>query len=98
MIRVQLPYHLQNLAQIPAEIQLDVPAPASPLSVIRALEQRYPTLRGAIIEHNSNKRRPLIRFFACQQDISHNSMEQPLATQVAEGKEPFIILGAIAGG
>lgn len=98
MIRVQIPYHLQNLAQTSAEIRLDVAAPVTPMSIIRALEARYPTLRGAIIEHDSNKRRPLIRFFACQQDISHDSMETPLALAVLEGREPFIILGAIAGG
>lgn len=98
MIRVQLPYHLQNLARTNAEIQLEVPAPVTPLAVIRVLEARYPTLRGAIIEHNSNMRRPLIRFFACQQDISHGSMETELAREVIAGKEPFIILGAIAGG
>lgn len=98
MIRVQIPYHLQNLAQTTAEVQLEVAAPVTPLSVIRTLEARFPTLRGAIIEHNSNKRRPLIRFFACQQDISHDNMETPLATPILEGREPFIILGAIAGG
>ena len=98
MIRVQIPYHLQNLASSNAEIQLEVPAPVTPLAVIRTLEARFPTLRGAIIEHNSNKRRPLIRFFACQQDISHASMETELAREITEGREPFIILGAIAGG
>lgn len=98
MIRVQIPYHLQNLAQSTAEVQLDVAAPVTPLTVIKALEARYPTLRGAILEHVTNRRRPLIRFFACQQDISHDGMDQPLAAPVLEGREPFIILGAIAGG
>ncbi len=98
MIRVQIPFHLQNLAHTSAEVQLEVPAPVTPLAVIRSLEARFPTLRGAIIEHNSNKRRPLIRFFACQQDISHDSMETELAREVIAGREPFIILGAIAGG
>lgn len=98
MIRVALPYHLQTLAQTAAEVQVAVPAPVTALSVIRALERQYPTLRGAIIEHDSNKRRPLIRFFACQQDISHNKMETPLADAVVDGSEPFIVIGAIAGG
>lgn len=98
MIRVQIPFHLQTLAQTTAEVALDVPAPVTPLSVIRTLESQFPTLRGAIIEHGSNKRRPLIRFFACQQDVSHDSMTTPLPHAIVEGAEPFIILGAIAGG
>ena len=98
MIRVMLPYHLQNLAHTSAEVQLEVAAPATALSVIRTLEQRYPALRGAIIEHGASRRRPLIRFFACQQDISHDDMELPLPDAVIAGKEPFMIVGAIAGG
>lgn len=98
MIRVQIPYHLQTLAHAQPEVTLDVPPPVTPLAIIRTLEARYPTLRGAIIEHGTNKRRPLIRFFACKQDVSHDSMDQPLAHAIASGEEPFIILGAIAGG
>lgn len=98
MIRVQLPYHLQTLAQTDAEIQLAVPPPATPRSLITALETRYPTLRGAIVEHGSGKRRPKIRFFACQQDISHDGMDIQLPPDIVEGKEPFLIIGAISGG
>ena len=98
MIRVQIPYHLQTLAQAQPEVTLDVPSPVTPMTIIRTLEARYPTLRGAIIEHGTNKRRPLIRFFACKQDISHDGMDKPLTDAIVSGEEPFIILGAIAGG
>ena len=98
MIRVALPFHLQTLAQISEEVQIDVAAPVTPLAIIRTLEKHYPTLRGAIIEHGSNKRRPLIRFFACQKDISHADMDVPVADAIVTGDEPFIVIGAIAGG
>ena len=98
MIRVTIPYHLQNLARCAPEIQLDVSGEVTQRTVLNALEERYPTLRGTIIDHNTGKRRPLIRFFACQQDLSHESPDTPLPEPVATGKEPFIIIGAIAGG
>lgn len=98
MIRVLLPFHLQTLARCAAEVQVDVTSPATPRAVIMALEARYPNLRGAIVEHVTGKRRPLIRFFACQQDISHEGMDMTLPEAVVEGREPFMIIGAIAGG
>lgn len=98
MIRVLLPFHLQTLAACGPEVQITVPAPATPRAVITALEARFPTLRGAIVEHVTGKRRPLIRFFACQQDISHDGMDIPLPAAIISGAEPFMIVGAIAGG
>ena len=98
MIRVTIPYHLQNLARCTAEIQLDVSGEVTQRTVLNALEERYPTLRGTILDHTTGKRRPLIRFFACQQDLSHDSPDTPLPEPVVLGKEPFMIIGAIAGG
>jgi hypothetical protein len=98
MIRVMLPQHLQALAGSPREVQLDVPAPVSQKSILDALEARYPTLRGTIRDHVTHKRRPLVRFFACEQDISHDSPDTPLPAKIASGEEPFFIIGAIAGG
>ena len=98
MIRVMLPYHLQNLASAPREVQLEVSAPVTQRSVLDALEAKYPNLRGTIRDHGSNNRRPMIRFFACEEDWSHESPDAPLPDEVASGKEPFFIIGAIAGG
>lgn len=98
MIRVILPFHLQTLAHCAAEVEVAPTAPETPRAVIMALEKRYPALRGAIVEHGSGQRRPLIRFFACQQDISHAGMDNPLPDAVVSGREPFMIVGAIAGG
>ena len=98
MIRVILPYHLRTLAQVGAEVQLDVPAPVTQRSLLDALEARYPTLRGTIRDHGSNKRRAMLRFFACEEDLSNESPDAPLPEAVTSGKEPFWIVGAIAGG
>jgi sulfur-carrier protein len=97
-IRVQLPYHLRNLAHVGNEITLEVPPPISIASVLDALEARYPMLRGTIRDHGTLKRRPFLRFFACQEDLSLDPMENPLPAAVAEGREPFLVIGAIAGG
>src|SRR5690349_8519137 len=98
MICVVLPQHLQVLAGSPREVGLDVTGPVTTKSVLDALEQKYPTLRGAIREHGTLKRRPMVRFFACQEDISLDSPDAPLPQDVANGKEPLYIIGAIAGG
>ena len=98
MIRVMLPQHLQVLAAAPREVQVDVARPVTQSSVLDALETKYPQLRGTIREHGSQKRRPLVRFFACEEDLSHESPDAPLPEAVASGKEPFFIIGAIAGG
>jgi sulfur-carrier protein len=98
MIKVTLPFHLQRLAQIDAEVEIEVSGPATQRAVIEALEYRYPTLRGAIVDLHTGKRRPLLRFFACQQDISHEGLDALVPAAVAEGKEEFLIVGAISGG
>jgi hypothetical protein len=98
MIRVVIPYHLRVLAQVGAEVQLDVAGPVTQRSILDALEARYPMLRGAIRDHVSLKRRPMLRFFACEEDLSHDSPDTPLPEAVASGKEPFWIIAAIAGG
>jgi len=98
MIRVMLPYHLRTLAQVGAEVQLDVEGPVTQRSVLDALESSYPMLRGTIRDHVTQKRRPLLRFFACDEDLSHESPDAPLPDAVASGTEPFFIVGAIAGG
>lgn len=98
MIRVVLPYHLRNLAQVGAEVQLDVAAPVTQRTILDALEARYPMLRGTIRDHDTLKRRPFLRFFACERDLSHESPDAPLPDAVASGTEPYCIVGAIAGG
>ena len=98
MIRVVLPYHLRNLARVEAEVELEVPAPVTVRSVLDALEARYPVLRGTIRDHVSQKRRPFIRFFACEEDLSHEPPDAPLPEAVASGREPVYVVGAIAGG
>ena len=98
LIRVILPYHLRNLAQVSHEVTLEVEGPITQRSVLDALEARYPMLRGTIRDHNTLQRRPFLRFFACEQDLSHESPDAPLPEPVASGKEPFIVIGAIAGG
>lgn len=98
MIRVVLPAHLRTLAGVNSEVQLDVAAPLSIRALLDALELKYPTLRGTIREHMSLKRRALVRFFVCGEDWSHEAMEKQLPAAVQEGKEPFFIVGAIAGG
>src|SRR5262245_521564 len=98
MIRVILPYHLRTLAQVGAEVTLDVKAPITQRSVLDALEARYPMLCGTIRDHVTKKRRPLLRFFACDADLSLESPDAPVPQAVAAGEEPFWIVGAIAGG
>lgn len=98
MIRVQIPYHLRNLAHCAAEVEVEVAAPITQRSVLDALEAKYPILRGTIREHDTKTRRPYLRFFACQQDLSLDSPDAPLPQDVVNGKEPFIVLGSIAGG
>jgi sulfur-carrier protein len=98
MIRIVLPYHLRNLAHVGGEVTLEVAPPVTQRSVLDALEARYPMLRGAIREHETLKRRAFLRFFACEEDLSHESPDALLPEAVASGKEPFIVIGAIAGG
>jgi sulfur-carrier protein len=98
MVRVVLPYHLRNLAQVSNEVTLEIEGPVTQRSVLDALEARYPMLRGAIREHGTLQRRAFLRFFACEQDLSHESPDALLPDAVASGKEPFIVIGAIAGG
>ncbi len=98
MIHVVLPFHLRLLAQVPGEVQLDVAAPVTQRTVLDALEARYPMLCGTIRDQVTGQRRPFLRFFACQEDFSHESPDAPLPSAVAAGKEPFLIVGAIAGG
>jgi hypothetical protein len=98
MIRVILPHHLQTLAQVGAEVELDVPGQVTQRSVLEALESRYPMLRGTIRDHATQKRRPFLRFFACEEDVSHESPDRPRPEAGAGGAEPFFIVGAIAGG
>ena len=98
MIRVVLPTHLRRLAQVGNEVQLDVPAPATQQSVLDALEASYPMLRGTIRDQVSHQRRAFIRFFACEQDLSLESPDQPLPDAVATGAEPLLVVGAMAGG
>jgi sulfur-carrier protein len=97
-IRVILPQHLRTLARVGSEIPLEVPAPATLLSVLDTLEARYPMLRGTIRDQVTRQRRPFLRFFACEQDLSHDPPDAPLPEPVSSGKEPLIVLGAIAGG
>jgi hypothetical protein len=98
LIRVQLPYHLRTLARVDGELTLTVPPPVTIHAVLDALEARYPMLAGTIREHDTHKRRPFLRFFACEEDISLQSPDMPLPEAVTEGKEPLLIIGAIAGG
>ena len=98
MIRVVLPPHLRGLAHIPGEVQIDVKGPVTQRSVVDALEESYPMLRGTIRDHVTQQRRPFLRFFACEEDLSHESPDAPLPEAVVSGKEPLLIVGAIAGG
>jgi molybdopterin synthase sulfur carrier subunit len=97
-IRVMLPQHLRTLAHVGVEVQLDVEVPVTQRSVLDALEAAYPMLRGTIRDHTTLQRRPFLRFFACEQDLSHESPDAPLPDSVASGSEPLLIIGAIAGG
>jgi hypothetical protein len=98
MIRVVLPFHLRNLARISGEVELHVEGPATQRSVLDALEARYPVLRGTIRDHVTLARRPFLRFFACEEDLSLAPPDDPLPDAVASGAEPFLVVGAIAGG
>ena len=100
MIRVVLPAHLRDLAHVASEFDLDVPGPGpvTARAILDALEAHYPMLRGTIRDHVTHHRRPLVRFFACEQDLSHDPVDTPLPEAVATGAEPFLIVGAIAGG
>jgi hypothetical protein len=98
MIRVVLPAHLRTLARVEGEVQLEVSGPITQHSVLDALEARYPVLRGAIRDHVTRQRRAFLRFFACEQDLSHEPPDAPLPQAVAAGAEPFLVIGAIAGG
>jgi molybdopterin converting factor small subunit len=98
MIRVQLPAHLRTLARVAGEVQLDIDGQVTQRSVLDALEARYPMLRGTIRDHVTQHRRPFVRFFACEQDLSHESPDAPLPEAVSTGAEPFLVVGAIAGG
>src|SRR5216110_572191 len=98
MIRVVLPPHLRTLARVDGEVELEVTSPVSPRSVLDALEAKYPMLRGTIRDHVTQLRRPFLRFFACGEDLSHNAPDAPLPDAVVSGAEPFVVMGAIAGG
>ncbi len=98
MIRGLLPQHLRGLAHITGEVQVDIKGPVTQRSVVDALEASYPMLRGTIRDHVTQQRRPFLRFFACEEDLSHESIDTPLPDAVVSGKEPLLIIGAIAGG
>jgi sulfur-carrier protein len=98
MIRVEIPGHLKTLAHVNGELQLEVPEPVTQRSVLDALEAKYPMLRGTIRDHDTLQRRPYLRFFACQEDLSFEPPDAPLPEAVASGKEPFLVIGAVAGG
>jgi molybdopterin synthase sulfur carrier subunit len=98
MVRVTLPFHLQKLAKVEGEVQLDVAAPVTQRSILDALEARYPVLRGTIRDHVTQKRRAFVRFFASEQDLSHDPPDTPLPDAVSTGAESFVVLGAMAGG
>ena len=98
MVRVKLPYHLQNLARSGAEVQVEIKGEVTQRSVLDAVEAKYPMLRGTIREYETGERRPYLRFFACQEDLSHESPDAKLPEVVAKGEEVFMIVAAIAGG
>ncbi len=98
MIRVVLPYHLRRLARVDGEVELEIEGPVTQHTVLDALEARYPMLRGTIRDHATKRRRAFLRFFACQKDLSHEPPDAPLPEAVATGREPFLVVGAMAGG
>jgi sulfur-carrier protein len=98
MIRVVLPQHLRTLARVDGEVALDVAEPVTRAALLDALEAAYPVLRGAIRDHGTLRRRPFIRFFACEQDLSHEPADAPLPEPVVQGAEPYLVVGAMAGG
>lgn len=98
MVRVVLPYHLRNLARVDGEVEVSVEPPVTVANILDALEAAYPPLRGTIREHETHKRRPRVRFYVSQEDISHEPPDTPLPEAIVTGKEPFIVIGAISGG
>ena len=98
MIRVVLPFHLQNLARVSGEVTLELAAPVTIRAVLDAIEAKFPALRGTIRDHGTLKRRPFVRYFACKEDLSAETPETPLPDEVVSGAEPFLIVGAMAGG
>ena len=98
MIRVVLPFHLQNLARVSGEVTLELAAPVTIRAVLDAIEEKFPALRGTIRDHGTLKRRPFVRYFACKEDLSAETPETPLPDEVVSGAEPFLIVGAMAGG
>jgi hypothetical protein len=98
MVRVLLPYHLRIIANVEGEVSLDVPTPVTLRSILNSLEVKYPNLRGTIRDHVTKERRPLIRFFACEEDWSHDSPDKELPEAITIGREPLWVVGAIAGG
>jgi molybdopterin converting factor small subunit len=98
MVRVILPAHLRTLAAVDRQVELEIAGPVTQRTILDALETKYPTLRGTIRDHVNQQRRALVRFFACEQDISHDSADDPLPDEIGSGKEAFYIIGAIAGG
>ena len=97
-VRVVLPYHLRTLASVGSEIEMEVVGPVSVRTVVDAIEARYPMLQGTIRDHDTRQRRPFLRFFACEEDLSHDPIDKELPPAVVDGKEPLLIVGAIAGG
>ena len=98
MIRIRLPQHLRTIAQVDGEVEVEVTGPVTQRTVIDALEAAYPALRGTIRDHATKKRRDFLRFFACEEDLSNEPIDAPLPEAVASGKEPYLVVGAIAGG
>ena len=98
MIRVELPAHLRILAKVEGEVRLEIDGPVTVRSILDGLETRYPALGGALRDYRTGQRRPFVRFFACERDLSHDSPDEPLPEKVARGEEPFLVVGAIAGG
>ena len=98
MIRVILPAHLRNIAKSGSEVELEVPGAVTVRSILDALDARYPALRGTLRDYGTGTRRPFVRFFACSEDLSHQPVDTPLPDDIVSGKEPFLIVGAIAGG
>ncbi len=98
MIRVALPYHLRNLAKVGSEVELELDGPVTQRRILDALESHYPVLKGTVRDHVTQLRRPFVRFFACQEDLSNDAPDDLLPEEVAEGREPFVVVGAMAGG
>jgi sulfur-carrier protein len=98
MVRVELPQHLRTIAHVGTEVTVQVDGPVTIASILDAVEQAYPALRGTIRDHVTRRRRPFLRFFACEEDWSHEPSDRPLPSRIADGTEPFLVVGAVAGG